>query len=345
VRGLGGWRRVARRLGNQSDGKVLILLYHRVAKLDSDPWALAVNPRRFAEHLEVLRQHARPMQLRELSQGLRDGNLSDRSVVITFDDGYADNLHNAKPLLERHDIPATVFVASGYVGRKREFWWDELDRLLLRPGTLPERVQLSVNGNTYRWELSEAAHYTVEDFRRHRGWRAWNKNPTPRHQLYASLCKLLRPISEEERRQKLREVRRWTLGVPARRSNHRPLSREEVERLHQGRLVEVGAHTITHPILSALPSDSQAHEIRKNKARLEKILDRSVSSFAYPYGKPYDYTAQTIDIVRQAGFTCACASFAGLVRRSSDRFQLPRVSVRNWNGDRLAQQLSKWFDG
>jgi peptidoglycan/xylan/chitin deacetylase (PgdA/CDA1 family) len=306
---------------------------------------LAVNPRHFAEHLEVLRQHARPMQLRELSQGLRDGNLSDRSVVITFDDGYADNLHNAKPLLERHDIPATVFVASGYIGRKREFWWDELDRLLLRPGTLPERVQLSVNGNTYRWELSEAAHYTVEDFRRHRGWRAWNKNPTPRHQLYASLCKLLRPISEEERRQKLREVRRWTAAVPARRSNHRPLSREEVERLHQGRLVEVGAHTITHPILSALPSDSQAHEIRKNKAGLEKILDRSVSSFAYPYGKPYDYTAQTIDIVRQAGFTSACASFAGLVRRSSDRFQLPRVSARNWNGDRLAQQLSKWFDG
>jgi peptidoglycan/xylan/chitin deacetylase (PgdA/CDA1 family) len=345
VRGLGGWWRVARRLGHQSDGKVLILLYHRVAKLDSDPWALAVNPRRFAEHLEVLRQHARPMQLRELSQGLRDGNLSDRSVVITFDDGYADNLHNAKPLLERHDIPATVFVASGYIGRKREFWWDELDRLLLRPGTLPERVQLSVNGNMYRWELSEAAHYTVEDFRHHRGWRAWNKNPTPRHHLYASLCKLLRPISEKERRQKLREVRRWTASVPARRSNHRPLSLEEVERLHQGRLVEVGAHTITHPILSALPSVSQAHEIRKNKARLEKILDRSVSSFAYPYGKPYDYTAQTIDIVRQAGFTCACASFAGLVRRSSDRFQLPRVYVRNWNGDRLAQQLNRWFDG
>jgi peptidoglycan/xylan/chitin deacetylase (PgdA/CDA1 family) len=345
VRGLGGWWRVARRLGNQSDGRVLILLYHRVAKLDSDPWALAVNPRRFAEHLEVLRQHARPMQLRELSQGLRDGNLSDRSVVITFDDGYADNLHNAKPLLERHDIPATVFVASGYVGRKREFWWDELDRLLLRPGTLPERVQLSVNGTLYRWELSEAAHYTEEDFRRHRGWRAWNKNPTPRHHLYASLCKLLRPISEEERRQKLREVRRWTVEVPARRSNHRPLSLEEVERLHQGRLVEVGAHTITHPILSALPSGSQAHEIRKNKARLEKILDRSVSSFAYPYGKPYDYTAQTVDIVRQAGFTCACASFEGLVRRSSDRFQLPRVYVRNWNGDRLAQHLNRWFDG
>ena len=89
-----------------------------------------------------------------------------------------------------------------------------------------------------------------------------------------------------------------------------PSRSRKVERLHQGRLVEVGAHTITHPILSALPSASQVHEIRRNKARLEKILDRSVSSFAYPYGKPYDYTAQTIEIVRQAGFTCACASFA-----------------------------------
>jgi len=306
---------------------------------------LAVTPRRFAEHLEVLRQHARPVQLRELSQALHYGNLADRSVVITFDDGYADNLHNAKPLLERHDVPATVFVASGYVGRKREFWWDELDRLLLQPGALPERLQLIVNGNTYQWELGEAAYYTVEDFRRHRGWRAWDKSPTPRHHLYTSLYEVLRPASEEERRRKLSELRRWTVTAPARRSNHRALSLEEIDKLQEGGLLEVGAHTVTHPVLSALPPVSQRHEIGKSKARLEKILDHPVSSFAYPYGKPRDYTAETVDIVRQAGFACACSGFAGLVRRSSDRFQLPRVYVRNWSGDRLARQLSRWFDG
>ncbi len=346
MRRLGGLRRVAGRLGGRSDGKVLILLYHRVTRLKSDPWALAVAPRRFAEHLEVLREHAQPVQLRELPQAIRGGNLADRSVVITFDDGYADNLHNAKPLLERHDVPATVFVASGYVGRKREFWWDELDRLLLQPGTLAERLELSVNGDTYLWELGDAAHYTVEDFRRHRGWRAWDKeSPTPRHHLYTSLYELLRPLGEQERRRKLSELRRWTVAAQARRSDHRPLSLEEVGELQEGGLVEVGAHTVTHPMLSALPPASQRREIRKSKARLEEILNRPVSSFAYPYGKPSDYTTKTVDIVRQAGFACACSSLAGLVQRSSDRFQLPRVYVRNWDGDRLARQLSRWFGG
>ena len=343
VRGL--VRRAVGRLGGRSDGKVLILLYHRVASLKSDPWGLAVTPDRFAEHLEVLRQQARPMRLAELSEALRDGRLPGRSVVVTFDDGYFDNLHNAKPLLERHDVPATVFVAAGFVGFKREFWWDELGRLLLRPGLLPDTLSLSIEGKTYHWELGEAAEYTVEDFRSHRGWRAWNKSPTPRHSLYVSLCKLLRPIGEGERKSKLDELRGWVIAAPERSPNHRPMSPAEIGKLDQGGLVEVGAHTVTHPVLSALPPVSQRREIARSKTRLETISDHPVTSFAYPYGKPHEYTPETVDLVRRAGFECACSSFAGVVRRSNDRLQLPRVYVRNWGGDRLARQLGKWFDG
>jgi len=316
-----------------------------VATLKSDPWGLAVTPGRFAEHLEVLRQHARPMPLEELSRALREGSLPDRSVVVTFDDGYADNLHNAKPLLERHDVPATVFVASGFVGRKREFWWDELARLLLRPGAVPDRLSLSVDGNTHKWELGEAAYYTVDEFRRHRGWRAWDRCPTPRHSLYISLCDLLRPVSERERQRKLDELRDWVIDAPERPPKHRPLSSGEIGKLQQGGLVEVGAHTVTHPVLSALPPAVQRGEIANSRARLEKILGHPVTSFAYPYGKRHDYTAETVDMVRRAGFGCVCSTFAGVVRRSSDRFQLPRVYVRNWDGDRLARRLGKWFDG
>ena len=65
------------------------------------------------------------------------GDVPSAGVVVTFDDGYADNFHNAKPLLERYEIPATVFVTTGYLQDQREFWWDELERILLQPGTLP----------------------------------------------------------------------------------------------------------------------------------------------------------------------------------------------------------------
>jgi peptidoglycan/xylan/chitin deacetylase (PgdA/CDA1 family) len=76
-------------------------------------------------------------------------------VAVTFDDGYADNLLNGKPLLECYDVPVTVFVTSGYVGAGREFWADELERLFLQPGTLRQELCLAIKGRTHQWDLGE----------------------------------------------------------------------------------------------------------------------------------------------------------------------------------------------
>jgi peptidoglycan/xylan/chitin deacetylase (PgdA/CDA1 family) len=304
---------------------------------------MAVTPEHFAEHLEVLRRYARPMRLRELSRALRHGNtLPDRSVIITFDDGYADNLHNGKPLLERYDVPATFFLASGYIGHERGFWWDELNALLLQPGDLPERLSLTVDGSTYRWELGEAASYAEEDSRRHRRWRAWEEAPTSRHSLYDSLWELLHPMTENERRGVLSDLREWAGAEPAASASQRPLSLEEAVALAQGELVEVGAHTVTHPALKILPLASQREEIFGSKAQLEELLDRPVTGFSYPYGS---LSLETVGIVREAGLACACASRRGLVERFTDPFRLPRRHVEDWDGDEFARQLSEWFDG
>ena len=100
IHGLHRWRQAAQQLRNRFDCKALILLYHGIAEVGSDPWSLFVTPQHFAEHLEVLRKHARPMRLRRLAQAFGNVSLASRSVVVTFDDGYANNLHNARPLLE-----------------------------------------------------------------------------------------------------------------------------------------------------------------------------------------------------------------------------------------------------
>jgi peptidoglycan/xylan/chitin deacetylase (PgdA/CDA1 family) len=118
-----------------------------------------------------------------------------------------------------------------------------------------------------------------------------------------------------------------------------------VVRLARGELIEVGAHTVTHSVLSALPAAAQRDEIQRSKAHLEEILGHAVSNFAYPYGTRSDYTAGTVAVVQEAGFASACSNFAGVVRHGTDRFQLPRVLVRNWTGDEFARQLKEWFRG
>jgi peptidoglycan/xylan/chitin deacetylase (PgdA/CDA1 family) len=286
------------------------------------------------------------MQLERLSGALLDGNLPDKAVVVTFDDGYADNLYDAKPLLERHDISATIFLPSGLIGGDREFWWDELDRLLLQPGELQDdRLHLHLNGNSYRWELGEAIRYPREEFRRHRRWRAWEEPPTSRHSLYKSLWELLLPMVERDRWKILDQVREWSGAQPAPRTSHRLLTVEEVGTLAQEELIEIGAHTVTHPTLSALSVEAQRSEILQSKADLEQIVGRPVSTFAYPFGRRSDYDSRSVGLVAHSGFTCACCNFPGRVELSSDRFELPRLLVQDWDGDEFAARLSWWLDG
>jgi peptidoglycan/xylan/chitin deacetylase (PgdA/CDA1 family) len=306
---------------------------------------LNVRPQHFAEHLEVLREYARPMRLQQLAHTLLDGHLPNhRSVIVTFDDGYAENFYNANPLLERYDIPATVFPIVGLIGQQREPWWDELDQLLLQTSTLPEVLRLTIKGNVYQWELDERAYYTQEISDVYQCWTAWDDPPTVRHLMYRMLTELLHPLSEDERRDLLDRLQDWAGVRPVYRPSHRPLSLEEVVGLGQGGLVEFGAHTVTHPTLSTLQVTSQQDEILTSKRRLEDILGRRVVSFAYPYGSKFDYTAETIRLVQQTGFSCACSSLVGSVGRSTDRFQLPRTWPRDWDGEEFATWLLKWFD-
>ena len=119
----------------------------------TDPWQLAVTPSHFAEHLEVIRRHGRPLAVRDLTRALADGRTPRRAIVVTFDDGYADNLHHALPLLERHDVPATMFIAAGCVGRLDGFWWDQLERLILTPGDLPPTLRLEIRGQRHEYRV------------------------------------------------------------------------------------------------------------------------------------------------------------------------------------------------
>lgn len=342
IRGLGKLRRVVRRLRRGFASQGVILMYHRIAEVDLDPWSLCVTPQHFAEHLEALQKYAHPISLKQLAIAHQNGNIPDRAVAITFDDGYADNLHHAKPILERYGIPATVFVSTGYIGQQREYWWDELERLLLRPGKLPDQLCLEINGSVRHWELEAAAEYSEADYLHDRDRRPWQSRPGSRLFLYYSLWQEIKPLPESEQRQILQQITQWATADSITRPDYRPLLVEEVRALQQGGLVEIGAHTVTHPSLKAHSPTFQLREIQQSKADLEKLLSHPITSFAYPFG---DYAPETVELMSQSDFICACSTVKDTVWKKSDRYQLPRFGVENWNGDEFTQQLLRWFHG
>jgi len=267
----------------------LILLYHRIAEGDADPWSLCVRPSRFAEHLDVL--HGRMARLTDISRGDTRRMQAGR-LAITFDDGYADTLHAALPILERHDAPATVFVATGGVDSGRPFWWDELVTLL-----------------------------GPEDASRQR-------------ELHAHLGGLT-PTKRDEQLVALRDRREITASPT---TKARPLSRDEIVRLAAGGLVEIGAHTVSHPRLVSLVRQDQEREVRDSRDYLAALLGRPITSFAYPHG---EHDATTCRIVSQAGFARACTSRGGTVRRRTDPLRLPRLEVPDCDGDTFSRILRR----
>jgi peptidoglycan/xylan/chitin deacetylase (PgdA/CDA1 family) len=339
IRGTGRLYRVARRLERLFAPKALILMYHRIAEMDVDPWNLCVTPQHLAMHLEVVKKHAYPVSLAQLAHALQDGRVPDRAVVITFDDGYANNLNNAKPILEHYSIPATVFVTAGYVEKKREFWWDELDRVLLRPSKFPDTLELRINAVTRRWDLGPAVSYSEEEY--HHDCLG-DREPSNRVKFYSSVWQWLRPLTEEQRENILDEIIVWAEADSVPRVTHRPLAPDEVCALARGGLVEIGAHTMRHEMLPAHPEAFQRSEIEQSKTYLENLLSGPIVSFSYPFG---EYTEGTVSLVQKAGFACACSTIWGEVSRHSDRFKLPRFGVKDWSGEAFEWHLLRWFRG
>jgi len=343
--GMGRLREVQHRLSEGTGGRALILLYHRVEDLQFDPQLLAVTRQHFDEHVSLLERDYRTLRLTELIDMLLAGSIPDRAVAVTFDDGYADNLVNAKQILDKHGVPATVFVASGYVGQDREFWWDELERLVLRPGVLPQHLTLDIGGERFEASIPPSTSYSAEDQRRDAEWSVLREDTTPRHRLYRVLCDRLRSLPVHVRDNALGQIRDWAGCGPKARNTHRPMSVRELRDLRVGGLVDVGAHTVNHSRLSAQPTKDQHREILDSKADLERLCGCDVPTFSYPFGAKADYTAESVALVRDAGFSGACSNFGGRVRSRTDPFQLPRYLVRDWDLPTFRENLDRWFSG
>jgi peptidoglycan/xylan/chitin deacetylase (PgdA/CDA1 family) len=136
------------------------------------------------------------------------------------------------------------------------------------------------------------------------------------------------------------KLRAWAGVDSSNGGRHRLLSTQEIEASGKGHLFDMGAHTGTHPLLSAMSGAAQRQEIQQSKSYLEKLIERRVVSFAFPYG---DYNTETLGIVREEGFSSACGTKSGSVRPNTNWFELPRRHVQDWDGATFEKHLADWF--
>jgi len=232
--------------------------------------------------------------------------------VVTFDDGYADNLRNAKPLLEKYDTPATVFAASAHAPGGRQYWWEVVDRLLATAAA--KGLTLQIGKDRLDKEQSAILHA----------------------RLIESTCEQVDAVIAELAAQ-------VGIGI-ATEPDGLPMTASELRELSASGLVDIGSHTITHRRLAQLSEEEQRDEILGSKRNLEQVLDRPVETFAYPFGwEGTDYSEVSQRLVREAGYTCACAVNPFSVGRAADPFGLPRCWVSDWSGEALAQRLRFWY--
>jgi peptidoglycan/xylan/chitin deacetylase (PgdA/CDA1 family) len=292
----------------------VILMYHRVARPSADPWKICVSPANFAGHMQELREMAEVAPVQDVLQSLRSGRRAKPVAAVTFDDAYLDNLTDAKPVLERYGVPATVFVPTGWVGSTRPIWWDHLTHAVLEAPKLPRMLNLDVAGLRIAWR----------DLDLDAGTRGGRR---ARQRLYREIWSQLRVLNDVDREAALDRLLEVLGTDDTTMRDVRVMSADELRALTDGGVVQIGSHSVTHPSLPNLPSEAKAWQIEQSAKQFCELTGQRPSLFAYPYG---DLDQESVDLVRASGYTTACSIREDLVWEDADPFTLPRLAVGDW---------------
>jgi peptidoglycan/xylan/chitin deacetylase (PgdA/CDA1 family) len=291
--------------------RLLILIYHRVLRQRDELYPGIPTAADFTWQMELVARHAAPLPLHEAVTRLHQGSLPARALAVTFDDGYADNVSVAAPILRSTGVHATFFVATGFLDGGR--MWNDTVIESVR-GCTSRAIDLDAIGLGTATLDGPGSRRTLAD-----RVIAAIKHRTPSERLGAAqLVATASGVSLPD-------------DLMMRSTDVRDLAASGLE---------IGAHTVSHPILRALDRDSAASEISTSRQRLESITGHAVRFFAYPNGRPGDdYTEEHVRIVRDLGFEAALSTQRGVAHRGSDPFQLPRFTPWDRNPTRFLARL------
>lgn len=294
--------------------RLLILSYHRVFPEIDPLFPDETTARDFELHLRVLQKFFRVFTLSKALSLLDENALPARSVVITFDDGYADNATEALPLLSRYGLQATFFIATKFIAGDL-MWNDKIIESIRNCGS--SKLDLESLG-LGKFDLTDSV--------------------SRRHAI-DTLLKKLKHRPEPERSSAVEAVVRISAStLPSRLM----MSDGQLNELVQAGM-EIGAHTVSHPILANQSDKKAAYEISESGSVLGQRLGIRIRCFAYPNGRPgVDYTERHTKLVQNAGYDAAVSTRNGIVRKSTDRYQLPRYGIWDKKDWKLLLRLLYW---
>ena len=294
---IAGGNQIGRMLNTK---KFPILMYHRFS-FENEPFKLSANV--FEQHISILKKNYTVLSLEEISMHLTNGQALPKNIAaITVDDGYADVYDIAFPLLKKHQIPATVFLATNFIEYRSWLWSNRLEFILKNS-----------KKKEFSFALDQDYHFNVSTFS---GWhkaqlRIYNYGRTlpavDKNLLLDSLADVL------------------SVKVPdVVIDQFAPLNWDQIREMRDNG-IHFGSHTRGHEILSRLSAGEAEVELRESKHLIEEKLNQSVTTFCYPNGTAEDYTKETISMLKETGYDCAVTTIDGLNNGETDRFQLRRM--------------------
>lgn len=283
-----------------------VLLYHRVNP-DADPYFPGVSTEVFDAQMDYLARHYRVLSLEEILKRIENGlEVEPYTIAITFDDGYRDNLTYAHPILKKHRLPATLFVATGHIGTNGMMWNDRVSWAFKHTG----RKDFTVDIANRRLKFSL-------------------RSTRDRIRSLSLVLETLKAVSDTEKSCIIDSVV-TELNREGAEPGRLMLSWGELRQMVEEGW-EVGSHTVNHVILTRVQASVVNDELRKSKETLQRELQCPISLFAYPNGKQPDFDLSIKGLVRQAGYKAAVTTLDGLNDRSTDPFEMRRRSP--WEPD------------
>ena len=286
----------------------VMVVYHSINEYHVDRIRVPniVTPTAFEAQIRYLASTGSIISLQEYLDHREDGRpLLRKSIVVTFDDGYKDNLTIAAPILQKYGVPATFFIATGYIGTDKMKWEDQLSCLIRR--SKAEAVPLSLSSRDVLFNIgSDKDKFKVID----------------------ALVNILGHLNQTERLQVLDEMRRQ-IKVKCDDQAGIMMNWNDVRQLANTPGFTIGSHTVTHQHLTRIPLDDVIFEVTSSKEHLEDEIGRTVTSFSYPYG---DFNHEVITALQAAGYMSAGTIEYGKNSIHSDLFRLKRVQVPDQSG-------------